>query len=411
MKRVLIVDDAIELGRLLQDILKTVYPDIPVTVVPSAEEALLESTRYTIDLLVTDIRLPGMSGMELIRKIRNRQPHIHVILISGMIMDEDLRKQRQEINPDAFLPKPIQPQTFLDAVDRIIGEGRAAAAVEAAAKKTGRLDNEKPKSEKEAVLQEMASILPGEPADPKEPKTVTSMLEESRQQPGENGFAGILSRLRTSLGAIAACLLDERGHPTAQAGDLPDQALHEQLAPAMLSAVSSGAKISYLLGQPISRSVQAYRGNEMDLVLSPVGQYTLLVVLKPSRSSVRLALAFDEALMAQAELFGVLESMGLRIQTAVEAGAPETLMAETPAVKAGETLPEEVLETPLGQDQNLDKLAELFVKKDTGQLRMPDADAFWDNALAGESHDVTTPGGLSFDQAQKLGLFPPEKQE
>jgi CheY-like chemotaxis protein len=411
MKRVLIVDDAIELGRLLQDILKTVYPDIPVTVVPSAEEALLESTRYTIDLLVTDIRLPGMSGMELIRKIRNRQPYIHVILISGMIMDEALRKQREEIKPDAFLPKPIQPQTFLDAVDRLIGEGRAAAAVEEAEKKTDRLGKTKPRPEKETVLQEMARILPGEPAEPKPPKTVSGMLEETAPQPGETGFAGILSRLRTSLGALTACLLDERGHSVAQAGDLPNMALQEQLAPPLLAAVSSGAKVSYLLGQPISRSVQAYRGNEMDLVLSPVGHYTLLVVLKPSHSSVRLALAFDEALTAQAELFGVMESMGLRIQTAVEAGAPETLLAETEAIKAEEALAVEALETPLGQDQNLEKLEALFVKKDTGQLRMPDADAFWDNASPGDSHDVSSPGVLSFDQAQKLGLFPPEKQE
>ncbi len=66
MKRVLIVDDAIDLGRLLQDAVKTAHPEVPILVVPSAEEALLEFSRLTVDLLITDIRLPGMSGLELI---------------------------------------------------------------------------------------------------------------------------------------------------------------------------------------------------------------------------------------------------------------------------------------------------------------------------------------------------------
>lgn len=85
MKRVLIVDDAIDLGRMLQDALKVMHPEIPITVVPSAEEALLELTRFSFDLLVTDLRLPGMNGLELIRKIRVRQPNIKVILMTALI--------------------------------------------------------------------------------------------------------------------------------------------------------------------------------------------------------------------------------------------------------------------------------------------------------------------------------------
>ncbi len=90
MKRVLIVDDAIDLARLLQDAIKTVHPDIPISVVPSAEEALLESTRFTIDVLVTDLRLPGMTGLDLMRKIRVRQPNVKVILMTGLRPEDRL---------------------------------------------------------------------------------------------------------------------------------------------------------------------------------------------------------------------------------------------------------------------------------------------------------------------------------
>jgi CheY-like chemotaxis protein len=74
MKRVLIVDDALELGRFLQAALKTLRPPVESVLVPSAEEAILESSQTAPDLLVADIRLPGISGLELVRKIRNRTP-------------------------------------------------------------------------------------------------------------------------------------------------------------------------------------------------------------------------------------------------------------------------------------------------------------------------------------------------
>ncbi len=68
MKRILIADDALELGRLLQTVFLTLDPKLSIQVVPSAEEALLESSRKPIDLLVSDVRLPGMSGLDLVRK-------------------------------------------------------------------------------------------------------------------------------------------------------------------------------------------------------------------------------------------------------------------------------------------------------------------------------------------------------
>jgi CheY-like chemotaxis protein len=56
MKHVLIVDDALDLGRLLQSALATLDIKVKTVVVPSAEEAILEAAHHPIDLLVTDIR-------------------------------------------------------------------------------------------------------------------------------------------------------------------------------------------------------------------------------------------------------------------------------------------------------------------------------------------------------------------
>ena len=80
-KHVLIVDDAIELGRLLQSAVQTLDASLKLTVVPSAEEAILASSRHTVQLLISDVRLPGMSGFDLAERLRKRNPNLEVILI------------------------------------------------------------------------------------------------------------------------------------------------------------------------------------------------------------------------------------------------------------------------------------------------------------------------------------------
>ena len=446
MKRILIVDDAIELGRLFHQALKSTHPEVMVTVVPSAEEALLESTRLSFDLLVTDIRLPGMSGLDLIRKIRVRQPNVRVMVITGISLDERLKKQKDDLNPDIFMRKPISVTEFIDTVDQLLGfaegEGRslpqpagvtegklnvkaplpvvpALGEVQAAAQKPcveAPAHKAAPNPSQAALLDELAGVFPGQPVAAAGktalPKKGTGKLTlPPAPSPAEEGLSGILSRLRGTLGAVSAILLDDRGHPVAQAGDLPDLALESQLVPPMMATLSAGAKISYLLGQSSSQMVQAYRGTSVDLVIAPVGQYALLMALKSGRSALRLALTFEEALQAQAELSTVLESMGLHVQSVAEVGAPEVLLAGLGGGEAATEaeIPSEILETPLGQDPGLEKFEALFAEKKTNQLGLQDADSFWDMASNEEKPDVSTSGVLSFEQAQKLGLLPPEE--
>lgn len=439
MKRILIVDDAIDLARLLQDALKIAHPEIPITVVPSAEEALLEASRLTIDVLVTDLRLPGMSGIDLVRKIRVRQPNVKVILMTGLNPDDRLWKQKEEVATDIFLRKPIITSNFLESVDQLLGEGPAAEkpavskvdqavnspakAKESGSKKTATLNPSAAKTgslatgkEKEALLKELAAVMPGEPAE-ENPKLAqvrkpTGSLTPSAPEQGEEGLSSIVSRLRSSLGAVSAILLDERGRPVVQSGDLPDLSLEDQIASPMVASISAGAKIAYHLGQTATQFVQAYRGAHIDLVIAPVGQYALLLALPTGRSALRLALAVEEALNAQAEMSAALEAMGVHVQQLVEVGTPDMLLAELAAgeEKGEEVIPPEILETPLGQDLGLEKFEELFTRKKTGQLRLQDPDDFWDTASSG-SKDVSQSGVLSFEQAQKLGLVPPETTE
>ena len=91
--RILLVDDQRDILKLLHSTLDTLAHEMDISEAPSGEEALLEVSREKVDLLVSDYRLPGINGIELMHKIRARYPDVRVILITGMTD----RKARDEI--------------------------------------------------------------------------------------------------------------------------------------------------------------------------------------------------------------------------------------------------------------------------------------------------------------------------
>ena len=83
-RNILLVDDQRDILRLLHSTLDTLKIEkLKIFESPSGEEALLSSTRHKIDLLVTDYRLPGMSGVELMHKVRARHPELPATVASG----------------------------------------------------------------------------------------------------------------------------------------------------------------------------------------------------------------------------------------------------------------------------------------------------------------------------------------
>ena len=80
MKKILMVDDNEMLCRLACDILRAEgYQAMPAT---SAVQALQAFEQEEFDLLVTSFHMPGMSGLELARVIRNRNPQFPIIVMS-----------------------------------------------------------------------------------------------------------------------------------------------------------------------------------------------------------------------------------------------------------------------------------------------------------------------------------------
>jgi len=93
----------------------------------SAALELYHCWRSSIDLLVADAGLPGMSGTELARRIRRQSPFLSVLLIAGSSDDADECFSASDVC-SGFLTRPFAPQALLARVaDQLSGSSSRAA--------------------------------------------------------------------------------------------------------------------------------------------------------------------------------------------------------------------------------------------------------------------------------------------
>ena len=106
---VLLVEDDHHVAGMLRSYLT--HNDYRVVWVPSAEEAWVELGRHPIELVLLDIRLPGMDGFELCRHIRERSS-VPVIMLTARDEEAD-RVLGLELGADDYVPKPFSPRELV----------------------------------------------------------------------------------------------------------------------------------------------------------------------------------------------------------------------------------------------------------------------------------------------------------
>lgn len=90
------------------------------------ETALKVFSTESIDVVVTDLAMPRLNGLRLIKRLRAEDPEVHVIAASGINADQlDLAEDMGAI---AVLQKPWDPRKFLDTLARILTTEQASAA-------------------------------------------------------------------------------------------------------------------------------------------------------------------------------------------------------------------------------------------------------------------------------------------
>lgn len=262
--RILLVDDQRDILRLLHATLDTLGHKLEIYEAPSGEEALLEATRHRFDLLVSDYKLPGMTGVELMKKVRAKNPDLKSILVSAM-HERKARDEMREAGAMAIFDKPIPLADFLDVVERALGLKR--------------------------------TILPP---------------EDEKVQANRETIADLLTKLRKQVKAQAVYLLSDRGRVLERAGDLSDSSMEVSLLSAIMAIFAAGQRVSRLVHQEDPDHYHVFGGGDHDLILIPVDAlYGLLVAGEKLAERDHILKAVDAMLSVREAMEKSLRLMGM----------------------------------------------------------------------------------------------------
>ncbi|MCB9446357.1 MAG: response regulator [Ardenticatenaceae bacterium] len=368
-KKILVVDDHFEMLEFLRSMLELSNQDFEVLAVPSAEEGLLELRRVHFDLVITDVRLPGMSGFDLVRRTKSIKSDIPVIMITAYSSAQG-KQEAEDLGVFRYFPKPLDTDEMLSAVHQA-------------------LYGESVTTPKRTAVSRTTTSTPSTPA----------MSDRLRKR---------LDSLRNDTGANQLILATLAGEVVLKVGDgrIPDPAT-------IIKILAQTIADSFLLANELESrepfTLQFHAGSQTELYAATVGRnYFLAMFFDVQARRGRIGTVWVFAQRAIKELLELLpgQSQPSRQEPVTEAAAEETAVFPQPVhqepVKP-EPEPEPVEEDWL--DIEPEELANLLASEaelpnSTGSL-----DAFWDDALAGT--DISgSEIGLSFEEAQRRGLFP-----
>lgn len=118
MPRILLVDD----DKDILDIVRLDLEDDPanaVDITSTATEALEQVRISRYDVIISDWRMPGMNGIELIQKLRSEGCNAYIILYSGFIQGADIR-QALDCGADYYLHRGGDPEKEFADIHRVI---------------------------------------------------------------------------------------------------------------------------------------------------------------------------------------------------------------------------------------------------------------------------------------------------
>ncbi len=377
-KRILLVDDQRDVTRLLRAALETLGQNYVIVEAPSGEEALLEIGRGGADLVVVDVRLPGISGLDVVKRLRRANTQAQVIIISGA-SNPQIEMEAMNLGALAFLKKPISMDTFLPVAQRGLGEQAA------------------------------------------EPQTA---LET--EQPA---IADRLSTLRRDLGANAVFLVDMQARISVRAGDVTQIDMDPVVAD-VIAAMGSALKVSNLLGGLIPSNVLFFDGDEFDVYAANVGQYyTIVIIYDGDRGAGQMGPVMRYGRQCADDLLNSLVMLGVKMDApspisfaprpspapvapppvsaaprpapapAKPAPAARPTSVAAPAKPAPEPAPAAAAPAKPLTEAELKALDEAMKK-----IKAQDANSFWDSLEEEPEAADFRPGAISLEDAEKLGL-------
>jgi DNA-binding NtrC family response regulator len=115
---ILIVDDNPHMSSLLSDILD--FFDYKAVGARDGEEALRTLGDRSFDMVITDLRMPKMNGMDLLRTLKEKFPQLPVVVITGFGTDTS-RSDAFAAHADGFLAKPFKVDQIKELLKKHLG--------------------------------------------------------------------------------------------------------------------------------------------------------------------------------------------------------------------------------------------------------------------------------------------------
>ena len=122
MKRILVVEDDNSLSVLLRLIMKVQQEDWDVNSAATGVEALSQVEKFQPDLILLDIMMPEMDGLEVARRLRNDERYRdQKIVILSALGDPETRQKAEAVGVSEYWTKPISPDELRDGMLRVLG--------------------------------------------------------------------------------------------------------------------------------------------------------------------------------------------------------------------------------------------------------------------------------------------------
>lgn len=257
-QKILIVDDEPKVAFFFQKYLEMVPEHYLAITVHSGSQAIEELQKQSYDLLITDLRMPQMDGLELVRRARTISPKTKTILMTAYGTDE-VWEQANKLDIFRSLSKPLKVTDLLDAVRGALTEKHPAGS---------------------GLL-----ILSGE---------------------GFEQLTNYLEQLRVDLGARVTVLADMTGRILAYSGSTETLELSTMIA-LLGGNMAASVELSSRLNYPEINHLSFYEGPPFDLYAATVSpNFFITLVFDRRKDSSRIGFVWLYSRRALSELRQIL---------------------------------------------------------------------------------------------------------
>ncbi len=118
-ERIMVIDDEEAISSAIKAFLEIAGFNVQAYSNPSDALAVFSQKSKMFDIIITDMTMPGMTGVELARKIKQLRPDIPIILNTGYA-DEEVRAVAETAGIDCFLSKPLRFNVLLQQVKKVL---------------------------------------------------------------------------------------------------------------------------------------------------------------------------------------------------------------------------------------------------------------------------------------------------